>query len=384
MKKDKIICFDIETTGLDPFRDEILQLSIVDGHGNVLFDEFVKPENHTEWAEAAAINGITPEMTADKQPFTHWLPTVQKIFDSADLIVGYNCDGFDLAFMEQAGLTIDKPTFDVMLEFAPIYGDYDERHGDYRWQKLAACATYYGYKGQNWHNSLDDTIATLHCYYGVLSDLQWTVTEDEVLEPITEPFVTILWSESNKLRDGEIMSLYRANARFKSLDEENKDLSRCYKTQFRIDFTFDGKRESYTGRQDFGDGDGSLIDHIEQHTAYYLHDEPWQKWLLLNKGREALDADISRRELLLNKVVPYFKLHCSLSEIEQTAKTALWNSERLTPTDTAYYTALTEYAAECRAMLNSGNYKLPDAPKRPEFVSRQPEPPKEKKGSVRL
>ena len=53
--------------------------------------------------------------------------------------------------------------------------------------------------------------------------------------------------------------------------------------------------------------------------------------------------------------------------MEQTAKTALHNTASLTPIDTAYFTAITEYVAECRAMLNSGTYELPEAPKRSDF-----------------
>lgn len=35
--KKNIICLDLETTGLNPTLDEVLQLSIIDGCGDVLF-----------------------------------------------------------------------------------------------------------------------------------------------------------------------------------------------------------------------------------------------------------------------------------------------------------------------------------------------------------
>lgn len=38
-----IICLDTETTGLNHYDDEILQLSIIDGSGAILFSEYVKP-----------------------------------------------------------------------------------------------------------------------------------------------------------------------------------------------------------------------------------------------------------------------------------------------------------------------------------------------------
>jgi len=80
-----------------------------------------------------------------------------------------------------------------------------------------------------------------------------------------------------------------------------------------------------------------------------------------------MEADKATRELLVGEVVPYLRLHCNLSEMEQAAKSALHNAASLTPIDTVYYTAITEYVAECRAILNSGNYELPKSPKRSDF-----------------
>ena len=187
------------------------------------------------------------------------------------------------------------------------------------------------------------------------------------LDPKGEPTVTIIWSENGKLRDGETMPLSRANTLFEALDAQNKDTPGYDKTKFRLDFTLDGKPEQYEGRQDLGDGEGSLIDHIEKFNAYYLNNEEWQNQLLQSEGREAMEADHATREFLVNEVVPYLRLHCNLSEMEQAAKSALHNAANLTPIDTAYYTAITEYVAECRAMLNSGSYELPEAPKRSDF-----------------
>lgn len=187
------------------------------------------------------------------------------------------------------------------------------------------------------------------------------------LDPKGEPTVTIIWSENGKLRDGETMPLSRANTLFEALDAQNKDTPGYDKTKFRLDFTLDGKPEQYEGRQDLGDGEGSLIDHIEKFNTYYLNNEEWQNQLLRSEGREAMEADHATREFLVNEVVPYLRLHCNLSEMEQAAKSALHNAANLTPIDTAYYTAITEYVAECRAMLNSGNYELPEAPKRSDF-----------------
>ena len=59
MRKSKIICIDIETTGLDRNNDEILQVSIINGRGKTLYNSYIKPDYTTEWKEAEVINKIS-------------------------------------------------------------------------------------------------------------------------------------------------------------------------------------------------------------------------------------------------------------------------------------------------------------------------------------
>ena len=59
VRKSKIICIDIETTGLDRNNDEILQVSIINGRGKTLYNSYIKPDYTTEWKEAEAINKIS-------------------------------------------------------------------------------------------------------------------------------------------------------------------------------------------------------------------------------------------------------------------------------------------------------------------------------------
>ena len=67
------------------------------------------------------------------------------------------------------------------------------------------------------------------------------------------------------------------------------------KTAFRIDFTLNGQPDNYEGRQDFGDGDGSLIQHIQSYHEYYANDENWKNFVLHNKGPEAWEQDKAER-----------------------------------------------------------------------------------------
>ena len=165
MKKSIVV--DTETTGLLAGLDEILQLSIVDDDGIALYDGYFKPECHTSWDEAGQVNGISPEMVATSPSFKSELARINAIFQDCKEIIGYNTP-FDISFLQASGVNIpDTVIFkDVMREFAPIYGEWSEKHQSFKWQKLSVCAAYFKYDwgSSNAHNSLSDCYATLFCY----------------------------------------------------------------------------------------------------------------------------------------------------------------------------------------------------------------------------
>ena len=95
---------DVETTGLDPERHEIIELAMVpftysrDGRIFTTGDPFHQLNEPREpiSAEITAITGITPEMVAGHELDSH---AVEAFVESADLIVAHNA-GFDRRFLE--------------------------------------------------------------------------------------------------------------------------------------------------------------------------------------------------------------------------------------------------------------------------------------------
>jgi DNA polymerase-3 subunit epsilon len=165
----KTICFDVETTGLDYRKDEILSISILSGDGDVLFDEYIKPAHKTSWTAAQRVNGIAPEDVADARSIKDCRAELEEIFRNADVYIGYNIL-FDLGFIRNV-ISISgyakKKLIDVMKEFAPLYGEYDSHRKSYKYQKLEVCAKYFNYRFQA-HDSLEDAKATLYCYKQIL------------------------------------------------------------------------------------------------------------------------------------------------------------------------------------------------------------------------
>lgn len=157
-------------------------------------------------------------------------------------------------------------------------------------------------------------------------------------------------------------------------DDVRREPGQYEKTSFRIDFTFNGALDSYEGRQDFGDGDGGLIDHIQSYREFYAKDEQWKDYVLRNDGPEALEKDTAQRETALTEFVPYLRLHCNLTQMERAADDVLAvvakieEPDGLDRTNAAYYGAVQAYVTECRGQLNTGAYQLPEAPKKEDFI----------------
>ena len=163
----RIICLDVETTDKDPSSAEILQLSIIDYDGNVLFNHYIKPDHARLWPGAERVNRISPFKVMHEHHLSYYHDELQQIFNEAELIVAYNGDHYDIPIIARYGFLElrQKDSYDVMLEFAPIFGAWDDYHQSYTWQKLATCAEYYNYSGDDdFHDSLEDVRATLYCY----------------------------------------------------------------------------------------------------------------------------------------------------------------------------------------------------------------------------
>lgn len=152
-----LIVIDLETTGVDIHKDEVLQVSIIDGQKNVLLNEYCKPDTITDWPEAEVIHGITKEMVQDKPSFHAYVEKVQEWLSSADIILSYNGIEFDLPLLQRYGISYDrKKCFDLYTEVLSYY---------HRPFKLVDLVRFYGLKVDNAHNSLGDNYMLLDCYY---------------------------------------------------------------------------------------------------------------------------------------------------------------------------------------------------------------------------
>ena len=106
------VCFDLETTGLDPLYNEIIEigaLKVRDGKVAERFMEFIHPQEEISQM-ITNLTGITNEMVANARPANAVISDFLE-FCEDDVLIGHNV-GFDYSFMKSGasnlGLTFEK------------------------------------------------------------------------------------------------------------------------------------------------------------------------------------------------------------------------------------------------------------------------------------
>lgn len=94
------VIFDLETTGISPNYDEVIEISALKVKGGEVVDEFntlVNPGRKIPFG-ATKVNGITNAMVAEAPAFSHVLA---EFLDFAEglVLVGHNIARFDMKFI---------------------------------------------------------------------------------------------------------------------------------------------------------------------------------------------------------------------------------------------------------------------------------------------
>lgn len=114
MKKPLFI--DLETTGLNPETDEVIEIAVVKKCGTVILNALIKPETKTEWPNAQKINKISPTMVQNKQTINSLTHILVPAFKNRT-VYAWNAP-FDYSFMP--ALLKDANVICAMKE----YSDY--------------------------------------------------------------------------------------------------------------------------------------------------------------------------------------------------------------------------------------------------------------------
>jgi DNA polymerase-3 subunit epsilon len=150
---------DTETTGLRDL-DEIVEISVLDHDGDVLFDSLVRPTRRIP-ADAIAIHGITDDMVREAPRWIDIWPEVEAILQRREVAI-YNAD-FDVRLIRQShsvhrvsSLRLPRDYFCIMQLYAQFYGMWNPTRRSFQWQSLENAGRQCGIQLPNTHRAKDD------------------------------------------------------------------------------------------------------------------------------------------------------------------------------------------------------------------------------------
>ena len=156
------VVFDLETTGLSPEIDEIIEISAikvkkgkVEGH----FSTLVNPNRRIP-AAASQVNGITDEMVKDAPKLKDALESFLS-FIGKEILVGHNIHSFDMKFLNHAmeelyGKNVSNDYIDTLYMARSCLKLSHHR--------LTDLAAYFHISTEGAHRALNDCMMNQKCY----------------------------------------------------------------------------------------------------------------------------------------------------------------------------------------------------------------------------
>lgn len=168
----KFIAFDLETTGLDRTKDQIIQFAAIKLEDNKIIEELnmhIKPTgNYAISPQAYIKHGISAKLLEDKPTFDVVAQQIVDFFETPDTVsvITYNGTGFDIPFLVTA-------LKNVGIDFTFLgYKCYDAFLEERRRHGMHLEDVYTRYKGKTMteagltaHDALSDVKATYSIFY---------------------------------------------------------------------------------------------------------------------------------------------------------------------------------------------------------------------------
>lgn len=218
LKLYRPVCvFDLETTGINPAKDRIVELAIIK-----LFPDGKKIEKHSLLnpgipipPEASEVHGITDEMVKGKPSFRQISKSLLEFISDCDFL-GYNCIRFDVPMLvEEFYRTGLQPPF-KKAKIIDAFRIFCQKEG----RSLAAALKFYcGEELEDAHSAHADTKATLKVLLGQLERYDDLCDEVEGLSDICQEEGLVDYNRKFLLRDGEYLYNFGKNKGKRVLDD---------------------------------------------------------------------------------------------------------------------------------------------------------------------
>lgn len=160
LSNQEVIVYDVESTGTDTSRDNIIQIAAIkiDQKGTVLesFERFIKPEKSVGASET--VHGFSDDFLAHKGEDPKVVLEAFKEFSKGAVIVGHNVN-YDISILasELHRHNLGKAQFKAVYDTLDIFRRF---YPNLKNHKLATLADYFPIDHQPSHNAMDDILAT--------------------------------------------------------------------------------------------------------------------------------------------------------------------------------------------------------------------------------
>lgn len=202
--RPQAIYFDIETTGLRPESDRIVEIAAYNSTTHAEFTALVNPKIPIP-QDASKIHGISDTMVADAPSFAQIAEEFRQFCapngETAAILIGHNCDQFDAPFLRAEFQRADlvPPTWRYLdsLKWARKYRPDLPRHG------LQFLRSAYDIAENSAHRALDDVLVLHRVFSQMLDDLD----VEEALELLKEDLVQLVAMPFGKHRGVQLESV---------------------------------------------------------------------------------------------------------------------------------------------------------------------------------
>ena len=213
------VCIDLETTGLNPKKDRIIEIGAVkvrDGKIAETFQQLINPKQQLE-ERVELLTGITYKELEGKPAIQDVLPALKE-FLGEDVLLGHRVL-FDYSFLKRAftneKMAFERKGIDTLKLARQFVADCESK-------KLESLCIYYGIKHQA-HRALGDALATVELYQKLTEEyyepkafeakpLEFKVKKESPITKAQKERLTLLLAKHNLVSKCEIASMTRNEA----------------------------------------------------------------------------------------------------------------------------------------------------------------------------
>lgn len=170
LEDENIVVYDVETTGVDPTKDQMIQIAAmkIDQHGNEIerFEKLLK--NDKSVGDSYAIHGFSDSLLKERGEDRKKVIEEFLAFSKDSVVVGHNVS-FDIEILESElrKMGMQGPMFKASYDTLDIYRRFYPNEQNHR---LGYLSERFKTKHEPTHNAMDDILATSELLMMALKD----------------------------------------------------------------------------------------------------------------------------------------------------------------------------------------------------------------------